>query len=609
MTATASRTAPTYLPGKTAALSAIHELVFGNDYCPDRGAQPNAEGHYKPPRCGTTGLADDEVLKRCRTDRTGEEFAGFYDHGDLSDADDDDSRADWFVLNKLAFYCGANTEQVERLFKDGEHYKHSREPAKATEREAKLSAPRPGYPTLLAATIAKVLDDRTADRVYRVSRAKAQAEATARAWPAPMADAAYYGVLGTIAREIEPFIEADSAALLVNLLAATGVAIGSGPYLQRGVHIQRAVLNVANVGETSGGKSDSTAPLRLLFHEVANPREADGEAVADFATLVARVPTLSGLSTGEGLLWPIRDERRTQKQNKKTHQLEDVVEPGVTDKRFLVMEAEFARVFAVMGREGNTLDAIIRELYDCLPTVRSSPKGDPIVVTNPHVGMIVQITPSELARRMPDTFLTNGFTNRFSWTLTHRIHSLPNPPDYSTLVREHAAKWRTAASIASNVGHVQFDAGAEARWAIEYDALREGTRLDPEESTGDVPEAIARGHVFVMRTALIYAALEGSRHITATHLNAALAAWDYCERCAAYLFGGARARPVDTVIAEALRGRGALRREEVRGLFSGHQRAAVIQAALDALLKAGKVRTWNEPTSGRPIEWWEWIPQ
>jgi hypothetical protein len=441
------------------------------------------------------------------------------------------------------------------------------------------------------------------------ARGRRDQDGAAMAWPKSMADAGFYGVLGRIAREVEPHIEADSGALLLNLLAASGIAIGHGPYLQIGAARHYGVLYVVTVGETGGNKSDGTTPLTTIFAAVKDlpPVEYTPEGLradVDFSSL-GEPRTLRGLSTGEGLLFQIRDDRKSDKLNKDTHEPEVI--PGIKDKRLLALEAEFARVLAVMSRDGNTLGALLRDLYDSPPTAETSTKSEPIRVTAPHVGLLAQITPAELHRKLGEIELSNGFVNRFLWPLTHRIKSLPRPPDYSDLAREHAARWRDAVARAATVGAVAFDAEAAALWEAQYELLREGGRegLPPRE--GMAKDVCARAHVAVLRIALIFAALDGSPLITAAHLDAALACWDYCERCAAYLFGDVAGDPVENVIARALKERRKMTRNDVMNLYGRHRPSAAIQTALDALLTAGKVRTFQEPTNGRPAEWWEWI--
>ena len=47
-----------------------------------------------------------------------------------------------------------------------------------------------------------------------------------------------------------------------------------------------------------------------------------------------------GLSSGEGLIFEVRDEVRTWDTKQQQHQVTD---PGVADKRLLIHEPEFAR--------------------------------------------------------------------------------------------------------------------------------------------------------------------------------------------------------------------------------------------------------------------------
>src|SRR5260370_7730308 len=133
------------------------------------------------------------------------------------------------------------------------------------------------------------------------------------------------------------------------------------------------------------------------------------------------------MRTGEGLVWQVRDERGERREGE-----EVTVDAGVKDKRLLAFEAEFARVLATMYREGNTLSMILRDLYDGASVARSSPKANPIVASGAHFGMIGQITPEELGRKLQEVELFNGFPNRFLWVLTKRLHSRPNPPPYTT---------------------------------------------------------------------------------------------------------------------------------------------------------------------------------
>src|SRR5262245_39538524 len=68
-----------------------------------------------------------------------------------------------------------------------------------------------------------------------------------------------------------------------------------------------------------------------------------------------------GRSSGEGLISEVRDQR--QEWSKKDQCME-TVDPGVKDKRLMVVEAEFASALAVAERPGNTLSPVIRKAWE-----------------------------------------------------------------------------------------------------------------------------------------------------------------------------------------------------------------------------------------------------
>ncbi len=282
-----------------------------------------------------------------------------------------------------------------------------------------------------------------------------------------------------------------------------------------------------------------------------------------------------------------------------------IADAGVADKRLLAFEPEFARVLAVMYREGNTLSMILRDLYDGASKARSSPKANPILATGAHFGMIGQITPEELSRKRHEVELFNGFANRFLWILTKRKTSLPNPPAYTeAAAEEHAALWSAAIAKARSVGEITRDEEAAQVWDQVYEPLRTGMRDGKPSRSGMALDVCARAHVHVMRHALTFAALDGSSVMTAKHQEAALAIWDYAEASAMYLFGHVSGDPIAEVIADALVARGPLTRTQISQLFNRHVESGAIQTALDTLAASGRGRMWKEQTSGGPREMW-----
>jgi Protein of unknown function (DUF3987) len=437
---------------------------------------------------------------------------------------------------------------------------------------------------------------------------KPEADSTkAVAWPQPPDPAANYGVLGTIAREVEAYTEAESAPLLLNLLTTTGVALGCKPYLQIGAKRHRAVMDTVNVADTGENKQDGWAPIEAVLSQVPGiMAEAGAQARGDAASggylgttghFGAPVPPqLNGLTTGEGLLWAIREERSALVQDKKNHTtVRQVMDEGVPDKRLLVIEEEFARVLATMHRDGSTLSATLRKLFDSPDVERSSPKNNPVVATAPHVGLIGQITPEELRRKLHDVEFFNGFANRFAWVLGRRVRSMPCPPDYSGKARAHAVAWYAAWHRARHIEAVTLDDAATALWVETYEQLRRG---EPQR-VGVPADVCARAHVHVLRMALIFAVMDGLAVIGQAHIKAALALWDYCERCATYLFSDLSPDPIVNTIADVLK-RGRMTRDEIAQLFHRHQPTTAIQA--DALADDDTFSAWGSEWSRLLLE-------
>ena len=64
----------------------------------------------------STGLGDKEVIERARNAKNGDNFCRLFEEGNLSDYDEDDSRADMALVRLIAFWTGPCPEQIERIF-------------------------------------------------------------------------------------------------------------------------------------------------------------------------------------------------------------------------------------------------------------------------------------------------------------------------------------------------------------------------------------------------------------------------------------------------------------------------------------------------------------
>ena len=109
-----------------------------------------------------------------------------------------------------------------------------------------------------------------------------------------------------------------------------------------------------------------------------------------------------------------------------------------------------------------------------------------------------------------------------------------------------------------------------------------------------------------MRLALLYTLLDGKVNIEVPHLDAALAVWDYAETSAAHIFGSSLGDNVADDIFRSLQhaGRIGMTRSAIRDLFSRHQSADRIGAALALLASKGRATMEIRQSGGRPTEIW-----
>jgi len=377
-------------------------------------------------------------------------------------------------------------------------------------------------------------------------------------------------------------------ALLSNFLVMFGSAVGRGPHTTVGYTRHGINLNVVQVGQSAKARKGTAeaGPRRILT-------EADG------AWASSRI--LSGLSSGEGLIWAVRDPIEKTEPIKEAQQVTGyqsiVVDRGVEDKRLLVIEEEFASVLKVAGREGNTLSPVIRQAWDG-KDLRTMTKNSPAVASAPHVSIIGHITRDELLRYLDSTEAANGFGNRFLWLCVRRSKTLP---EGSVLPEEElqalARRTQFALSFSRRCGHVQRDEEAKALWAEVYPDLSEGR-------PGLCGVVTARSEAQVLRLSLLYALLDQSTRIGAHHLTAALAFWDYAEASARFIFGDATGNPVADRILHELRTTGAMSQTDVVNLFKRHAGAATIGGALETLVHARLVKSSQKVTDGRPLRIW-----
>jgi len=387
-------------------------------------------------------------------------------------------------------------------------------------------------------------------------------------WPEQVAEEALQGLAGEFVRLVEPHTESDPVALLVQFLVAAGNVIGPGAYARVEGDEHPARLFAVLVGRTAGGrKGTSWGRVRRFFETVDRT----------WATNCAR----GGLSSGEGLIYHVRDG-------------DDEKDEGISDKRLLAAESEFAGVLKITNREGNTLSPVLRAAWD-QGGLSTLTRNSPLKATGAHVSVLGHITGQELKRRLEETEISNGFANRFLWIAVKRSKELPEGGRLQDSELESLAeRTRAAVDFARSAGEVRRDPEARKIWASVYGELS-------AERPGLLGAVTSRAEAQVLRLSVLYAVLDRSTVVRPEHLTAALSVWEYAMASARHVFGDATGNRLAEKIAKALGGApDGLTHNEIRELVGNAIGAPRIDGALSELESAGRIHQVKVETGGRP---------
>ncbi len=407
-----------------------------------------------------------------------------------------------------------------------------------------------------------------------------------------MGAAAFHGLPGEIVRLIEPHTEADSAALLFQLLAAYGNIIGRNSYMV--ADGARHYLNLFGVlvGQSSKGRKGTS------WNQIGNLLERiDEDWRANRVT--------SGLSSGEGLIWNVRDAITETKpikdKGRHTGEHEEVItDSGITDKRLFVIEGEFANTLKVMERETNTLSPIIRQAWDS-GSLKTLTKNSPAKATGAHISIIGHITRDELRRLLNQTEAANGFANRFDWLAVKRSKCLPEGGRIDAVnFNDVVMRLKSAIEFASNAGELKRNEETRQLWHCIYPELSEG-------KPGMLGAVTGRAEAQVMRLSALYALLDESAVIHPAHHHAAIALWNYCEQSARWIFGTNTGDKNADKILSALEQAGSvgMTRTEIHDeVFNRNISGDALNDSVRLLHESGHAKFTGEKTGGAPLERW-----
>lgn len=399
-------------------------------------------------------------------------------------------------------------------------------------------------------------------------------------WPDPLPLEAMPGLIGEFIKEATKNSEADPAAILITLLSRFAISCGPNPHLMVGDTKHNARINGVVVGESNNArKGTSIGPVKVVFELVPQ----------------ACKTSPGPLSSGEGIIHAVRDEAQEWVIDKKTNSGNwQVTDPGIEDKRLLVIEEEFSASLQVLKRDGNTLSSIIRTLFDsgdCEPLT----KNTKISCRNAHVAIIGHITLFELKKLLSENDKMNGFGNRFLWICAQRTKLVPFPEPLPVHVKQKMAEHiQSAIELAQKGKKYTLTDDAKQLWGNCYPDLS-------ESRDGIAGVITARAAPYVLRLALVYCLFRKGVSISVEDIEAALALWKYADQSANLIFDGTTVPDrKKQEILKCIGGESKTTTEIRKEAFSNHIHSDELQELLEELISTEMIECEITPTAGAP---------
>lgn len=395
--------------------------------------------------------------------------------------------------------------------------------------------------------------------------------------PAPtLGQDAYYGLVGDFLRLLEGQTEGHPAAIGAHVIPCLGTMLGREVAYRAGTEIHFPKVNAIIVGPTSAGVKGVSENAAMLLVEKVMP------------TFIAR-HSLTGVASGEAVI----------------HEMRDDADPP-TEKRRIVMDAEFSAVLKVVRRDGSILGDVLRKVFDNRPLQNRTKSAGSEVASDHHLSIVGSTTPGEFRSLTEEISILNGFANRFLyiWSELTRLLPLGGRIDERGVARlaerfvavQTWVREKPAVNGTSRWYSVLEGSPAHEVWDTFYER-RPGLPNESEMMTAITGRQVTHG----ARLALVYAALDRCDHFEPEHIRAAIAWCDYCIATIRKVFtsgpGGKLGRLLDGIRdagEDGLDGAGQDR------LWHGNLKAGQLAELRQELEDRHLIATVTVPSGGRP---------
>lgn len=394
-----------------------------------------------------------------------------------------------------------------------------------------------------------------------------------------------YGIAGQIVRKAAEYNEAHPAGMYLDFLVSMGSIFGRHAYFNVNSTAHYTNEFMVRVGQTSDSRKGSG-------------RDAIDEVLRLVDSNWQQLRVMNGFGSAQAIINELKDAVEQHTFSKKKNAFNNIVVPGVEDKRLCVREGELASVFQLAGMKDSRADIVLRDGWDS-KALHNIVKGsnhdgfsNSVHCQQPHLSISGDTTKSELLRKMPNGADENGFGNRFLYCYVYRTKKCPlgGPQvDWADML----VQLLKVVEYAKQQKYIPLSKAAEKMWSRMY------LDLESNRPAGLAGKMTARGPAHVRRLALILALLDMSAVVESRHLQAARKLWDYCQESAEYIFSGCtrdQRRILNFVGAQqgASAGTGVTEVQVREELFHRNQRAGWITAQLNELIRMGNLMQSGE---------------
>jgi hypothetical protein len=394
-----------------------------------------------------------------------------------------------------------------------------------------------------------------------------------------------HGVVGDFMQRVELETEAHPVALATQFLVAFGNVIGRGPHALVGRTRHGLNLFTAVVGNTGIGRKGTSLDI---VRDCIQPADS----------YWAERCHSPNLTSGEGVVDALRDKvvKNVPVKGGGPDEFESiVVDPGVEDKRLLIVCSELVSAFKASNREGSILSQTLREAWDG-KTLRTLAKNAARCATDPHLSIIGHATRFELTRVAKESDVHGGTFNRFLLCLSDRVRLLPHGGDLDDLGTV-PARITDAVDFARTVGRMTRTPEADRLWEELYGELT-GAR-----GSEIVAAVLSRGEAQVLRLGMLFALAAKRCQVTADDLAAAIDLWRYCRASAESIFAGVHDQLFHRVL-DAITTSPGITRTRLHERLGWKLGSSQLVETLGRVQAAGMARPEKMQTAGRPVERW-----